>query len=137
VLDAAFEVGPIAHSVYQADQLAAEGMTKRDPSKLDEAIAKRPKDWNYRDQKAAILAANGDQESAQDAIAESEALVAQRIQDGGSCRGLQQNMLRGREAALQRQLEDSPDDPILLELLMDTQDMLYEVNTNGPASPCN
>jgi hypothetical protein len=135
-LDAALESGPIAYSVYKADQLAAEGMASRDPSKLDEAITKRPKDWNYRDQKAAILAANGDQEGAQDAIAESEALVARRIQEGGSCRGLQQNMLRGREAALQRQLQDSPDDPILLELLMDTQDMLYKVNTNDPESPC-
>lgn len=135
-LDAALEAGPIAYSVYQADQLAEEGMTNRDPSKLDEAIAKRPKDWNYRDQKAAILAATGDEKSAQAAISESEAPVAQRILEGRSCRGLHQNMLRGREAALQRQLKDNLGNSMLIGLLVDTQDTLRTVNTNDPASPC-
>jgi hypothetical protein len=111
-------------------------MTKRDPSKLDQAIAKRPGDWNYQDEKAAILASNGDEKSAEAAISESEALVAQRILEGGSCRGLHQNMLRGREAALQRQLKDHPGNSILIGLLVDTQDTLRKVNTNDPASPC-
>jgi hypothetical protein len=135
-VDAALDVGPIAKSMRDADNLAEAGMAERDPAKLDDAIALRPQDWSYRDQKAAVLAAQGDEEGARDAILESEALVQQRIENGGNCRGLKQNMLRNREAALSRQLQDDPENQTLMTLLMDTQDQLYSLQNGLPNSPC-
>jgi predicted Zn-dependent protease len=136
-LDAALEVGPIAHAIRKADLLAQEGIEQGDPAKLDEAIALRPNDWSYHDQKAALLAAKGDVEAAGRSVQQSEALVKERIQAGGNCRALQQNMLRNRESALLRQLENDPDHPQLLEMLADTHDTLYQLQTNGPGSPCS
>jgi hypothetical protein len=135
-VDTALDVGPIAHSVYQADKLAEEGMANQDPAKLEEAIDKRPGDWNYRDQKAAILAATGDNGGAQVAFDESETLVKQRVREGGNCRGLYQNMLRGRMAALERQLEIDPENTFLAILLIDANNALNSVNANEPESPC-
>jgi hypothetical protein len=135
-LDAALDIAPIAKDIRDADKLAAEGMASGDPTKMDEAIATRPNDWNYRDQKAAVLAANGDSEGASDAIAESEQLVNQRVADGGNCRGLKQNMLRGREQALEQQLAGDPENPVLLDLLARTRAELYALNNNEANSPC-
>lgn len=135
-LDAALDIAPIAKDIRDADKLAAEGMASDDPTKMDEAIAARPNDWNYRDQKAAVLAANGDSEGASDAIAESEQLVNQRVADGGNCRGLKQNMLRGREQALEQQLAGDPENPILLDLLARTRAELYALNNSEANSPC-
>jgi Flp pilus assembly protein TadD len=135
-LDAALDVGPIAHSIRKADALAEEGMAQGDPAKLDEAIALRPYDWSYHDQKAAILAAQGNVEAARQSMQQSEAVVAGRIMAGGNCRGLHQNMLRNRENALLRQLQNDPDNPDLLEMLMDTHDAQHQLQSNGPESPC-
>jgi hypothetical protein len=135
-LDAALDIAPIAKDIRDADKFAAEGMATGDPAKMDQAIAARPNDWNYRDQKAAVLAANGDSEGASDAIAESENLVKQRIADGGSCRGLKQNMLRGREQALEQQLADDPENTVLLDLLARTRAELYALNNSEANSPC-
>jgi hypothetical protein len=135
-LDAALDIAPIAKDIRDADKLAAEGMASDDPTKMDEAIAARPNDWNYRDQKAAVLAANGDSEGASDAIAESEQLVNQRVADGGNCRGLKQNMLRGREQALEQQLAGDPENSVLLDLLARTRAELYALNNNEANSPC-
>lgn len=135
-LDAALDVAPIAKSIRDADKLAAEGMASGDPAKLDQAIKARPDDWNYRDQKAAILAANGNSEGASDAIAESENLVDQRIANGGSCRGLKQNMLRGREQALEQQSAGDPENSVLLDLLARTRTELFALNNNEASSPC-
>jgi hypothetical protein len=135
-LDAALDIAPIAKDIRDADKLAAEGMASDDPTKMDEAIAARPNDWNYRDQKAAVLAANGDSEGASDAIAESEQLVNQRVADGGNCRGLKQNMLRGREQALEQQLAGDPENPVLLDLLARTRAELYALNNSEANSPC-
>jgi len=135
-LDAALDIGPIAKDIRDADKFAAEGMASGDPAKMDQAIAARPNDWNYRDQKAAVLAANGDSEGASDSIAESEQLVNQRIADGGNCRGLKQNMLRGREQALEQQLAGDPENSVLLDLLARTRAELYALNNNEANSPC-
>jgi len=135
-LDAALDIAPIAKDIRDADKLAAEGMASDDPTKMDEAIAARPNDWNYRDQKAAVLAANGDSEGASDAIAESEQLVNQRVADGGNCRGLKQNMLRGREQALEQQLAGDPENTVLLDLLARTRAELYALNNSEANSPC-
>lgn len=136
-VDAALEVGPIAKSIADAERLAAAGMESGDPAKLDEAIALRPDDWSYRDQKAALLAAQGEVDGARDAIQESEEIVRQRIAAGGSCRGLKQNMLRNREAALSGQLRADPENEALMEMLMDTQDQLYALQNNLSGSPCS
>ena len=135
-LDAALDIAPVAKSIRDADKFAAEGMESRDPAKMDAAIDARPNDWNYRDQKAAVLAANGDSEGAQDAIAESENLVDQRVAGGGSCLGLKQNMLRGREQALEQQLAGDPENSVLLDLLARTRAELYALNNNEAGSPC-
>ena len=135
-LDAALDIAPIAKDMRDADKFAAEGMESNDPTKMDQAIEARPNDWNYRDQKAAILAANGDSEGASDSIAESENLVDQRIANGGSCRGLKQNMLRGREQALEQQLAGDPENSVLLDLLARTRAELYALNNNEAGSPC-
>jgi hypothetical protein len=136
-LDAALDIAPIARSIRDADRFAAEGMASDDPAKMDQAIAARPNDWNYRDQKAAVLAANGNSEGASDSIAESENLVNQRIADGGSCRGLKQNMLRGREQALEQQLAGDPENSVLLDLLARTRAELFALNNNEAGSPCH
>ena len=99
-LDAALIAGPVVKSVAEADALADEGMRTRDPAKLDEAIEARPGDWNYHDQKGAILGINGASDDALASFTASEQLVEARIDEGGSCRGLYQNMLRGRIARL-------------------------------------
>jgi hypothetical protein len=135
-LDAALDIAPVALSIRSADKLAREGMDARDPSKLDDAIKKRPHDWNYYDQKASILAANGDQNGALAALSESEALVDKRIEEGGSCRGMKQNMLRGRIQALEQQLKKDPKNNVLGGLLQSTQNELFALNNNQPDSPC-
>lgn len=135
-LDAALDVGPIAKSIRDADNLAAAGMATRDVSRLDQAITLRPQDWSYRDQKAAVLAAQGDEAGAKAAIQESEELVAQRITADGDCRALKQNMLRNRQDALSRQLADDSENEVLMELLMDTQDALFQLQNRLPGSPC-
>ena len=135
-LDAALDVADVALSIRDADKLAREGMEARDPSKLDDAIKKRPHDWNYHDQKASILAANGDQNGALAALSESEALVEKRIDVGGSCRGLKQNMLRGRIQALEQQLKKDPKNTVLGGLLKSTQNELFALNNNQSGSPC-
>jgi len=135
-LDAALDVAPIAKSIRDADKYAAEGMESKDPAKLDQAIKQQPDDWSYLDQKASILAANGDSDGAKDAIAESENLVDERIANGGSCRSLKQNMLRGREQALEQQLASDPENPVLLDLLARTRAELYALNNNESNSPC-
>ena len=135
-LDAALIAGPVVKSVADADALAAEGMRNRDPAKLDEAIAGRPGDWNYRDQKAAIQAINGDTDDALSSFTESEQLVEQRISEGGSCRGLYQNMLRGRIAALEEQLGNDPDNVFVDASLKQAQQQLAALNGNAPGNVC-
>lgn len=135
-LDAALDVAPIAMSIREADALAAEGMQNRDPARLDEAIAARPHDWNYHDQKAAILAANGDAQGAVDAFGSSEQLVEARISDGGSCRGLYQNMLRGRRDAIQAQLSGDPENGALQAALETAETQLARLNANEPGNYC-
>ena len=135
-LDAALEAGPVAWSIHQADSLAQQGMAEGDPALLDQAISLRPHDWSYRDQKAAILLEQGKVDEAQSTMNEAYNLVLERSAAGGNCRGLHQNMLRNRQNALMDQLAKNPDHPGLLEALMDAQDMLYQVENNGPDSPC-
>ena len=135
-LDAALEAGPVVWSIHQADSLAQQGMAEGDPALLDQAISLRPHDWSYRDQKAAVLLEQGQVDEAQNAMNEAHNLVLARSEAGGDCRGLHQNMLRNRQNALLDQLAKNPDHPALLEALMDAQDMLYQVENNGPDSPC-
>jgi len=135
-LDAALIAGPVIKSVADADALAAEGMRSRDPAKLDAAIAARPGDWNYHDQKAAILGINGDTNAALDAFARSEQLVEARINDGASCRGLYQNMLRGRINALREQLGNDPDNVFNDAALKQAEQQMADLNGNAPGNVC-
>ena len=135
-LDAALDVAPIARDVRNADQLATAGMNMRDPAKLDEAIAIRPRDWGYHDQKASILAANGQMNGALGEITIAEQLVEDRVTDGGSCRGLYQNMLRNRIDAVETQLESDLDNDFLQNILIQAQQQLNDVNNSTVNSPC-
>ncbi len=135
-LDAALEVGPVVKSVRDADRLAEEGMRTRDPAKLDEAIAKRPGDWNYHDQKAAILGMNGNTDAALQEFAVSEQLVEGRINEGGSCRGLYQNLLRGRRDALREQLNNDPDNVFVDAAVKQAEAQLADLNANRPGNVC-
>ena len=135
-LDAALIAGPVVKSVHDADKLAEEGMRTRDPAKLDEAIEARPGDWNYHDQKAAILAINGQSDDALFSFTASEQLVEQRIDEGGSCRGLYQNMLRGRIDALRDQLANDPDDVFTDAALKQAEQQLAALNGNAPGNVC-
>lgn len=136
-LDAALIAGPVVKSVADADALAAEGMRDRDPAKLDEAIKARPGDWNYRDQKGAILGINGNTDDALSSFTESEQLVEARITDGGSCRGLYQNMLRGRIEALRDQQGNDPDNVFIDAALKQAEQQLADLNANAPGNVCS
>lgn len=137
LMDAAVEVGPIAHSVYQADKAAAEGMKNRDPAKLDEAIGRRPGDWNYHDQKASILAANGDEQGMDMAMSESDLLVKERIRQGEDCLALYKNQIRGRGLALEQQLKANPDNTLLQQQHEITvADLTILSDPENPANPC-
>ena len=136
-LDAALIAGPVVKSVADADALADEGMRNRDPAKLDEAIAARPGDWNYHDQKGAIQGINGDNDAALASFASSAPLVEARINDGGSCRGLYQNLLRGRITALQDQLGNDPDNVFVDAALKQAEQQLAALNGNAPGNICS
>ena len=135
-LDAALIAGPVIKSVADADALASEGMRNRDPAKLDEAIEARPGDWNYHDQKAAILGINGNTDDALSSFTASEQLVEQRINDGGSCLGLYQNMLRGRINALREQLGNDPDNVFVDAALKQAEQQMAALNANAPGNVC-
>jgi hypothetical protein len=135
-LDAALDVAPIARSIHRADALATAGMQSRDPAKLDEAIALRPQDWGYHDQKAAILAANGQMNDALGEITIADQLVEDRVDSGGSCRGLYQNMLRNRITSLDEQLGNDLDNDFLQTLRIQAEQQLNDVNNNSANSPC-
>lgn len=136
-LDAALDIAPIGLSIRQADKLAEEGMQTRNPAKLDEAIGKRPGDWNYYDQKAAILYANGDKAAGDEAAKNAQALVNDRVSDGGNCQSLTMNMLRGRIQAIEQQLAQEPQNPLLLDQLGKTQAEMFAVQNNTADSPCS
>ncbi len=135
-LDAALDAGDVVKSVKDADELANRGMAQGDPALLDSAIQARPSDWNYHDQKGAILVANGDAVGAEAAFSESEALVERRIDGGGSCRALMQNMLRGRIDAYHNQLVREPDNEQLMNQLFAAEDELEAVNQRLPGNRC-
>ena len=135
-VDAALDAAPIAKSVKDADKLAKEGMDGNDPAKLDQAIDKRPGDWNYHDQKGAILAATGNGAEAESAFDSSQNLVDKRISEGGSCRALHQNMLRGRIQALEQKAAADPDNAKLNNFLAQSRAELHALNTNQAGSPC-
>jgi hypothetical protein len=135
-LDAALIAGPVVKSVAEADALANEGMRNRDPAKLDEAIKARPGDWNYHDQKGAILGINGSSDEALASFASSEQLVEARINDGGSCRGLYQNMLRGRINALREQHGNDPDNVFVDAALKQAEQQMAALNGNAPGNVC-
>jgi hypothetical protein len=135
-LDAALDAGQVVKTVRDADNLANDGAQKRDPELIEQAIKIRPNDWQYQEQLSAVYLATGDPEAAADAQAQSENLVAQRIEEGGDCRSLTLNLLRSRLAALEAQLRQEPYDETLQAAYRATQAELAAVDTRAAGNRC-
>lgn len=97
-VQAAFDTGLVVADIQQADQLAAEGLAAGDVSKLDEAIALRPNDWAYHEQRAALqLSLNGDITAFNTAALASEQLAVDHITNTLQAEGLSRSDPRGRQ----------------------------------------
>jgi hypothetical protein len=122
--DAALDAGFVVKNLEDADQLAQEGAEEGDMNKINAAINARPGDWSYREQQAALLMAQGDMEGAEQAMAESDQLVFDRINEGGDCTTLRLNQLRHREQALTTQMQRNPTDAALLDQAEQSRQMV-------------
>lgn len=122
--DAALEAGLVVKNLEDADRLAQEGAEEGDMDKIDAAINARPGDWSYREQRAALLMAQGDSQAAEQAMAEADQLVFDQIQAGGDCATLRLNQLRHREQALTTQMQRNPTDAALLDQAEQSRQMV-------------
>jgi hypothetical protein len=120
---AALEAGAIVAGFEAAAELAQEGLVGGDLSKIEEAIASRPNDWSFVEQKAALLLVQGNVEAAQQAFEAAEDLVRTQVDLGGNCPSLARNLLTHRQMALETALDQGPNqalqeklDETLLEL---------------------
>lgn len=135
-LQAALDAGDVILNQEQADELAEAGAESGDLGKIDQAIQARPEDWSYRDQRGAVLLAQGNVQAADESFAEAEALVQNRIAGGESCYALQRNLLNNRIAALETQLDKKPADVELNDRFAGAHEQLQALESGGPGSPC-
>ena len=122
--DAALDAGLVVHTLETADNLAQKGAEEGDMEKIQAAIGMRPGDWSYHEQKGALLLGQGDQAGAEQAFAASNALVLERVNNGGDCSSYALNMLRHREQALLTQLNRNPSAELELRL----QSVRFEIS---------
>ena len=132
---AALQAGLVVKGLEDADRLAKEGAAQGDLSKIEAAIRARPNDWSYQEQKAALLAAQGDSSGATAAFEKSESLVLERVRQGGDCRSLARNMLTHRLDALVVQ-EDLHPSAELRGMIAETQNELALLANGQPISMC-
>lgn len=132
---AALEAGLVVKNLEDADRMAQQGAAEGDLAKIEVAIASRPSDWSYQEQKAALLLAQGDADGAAAASERSEGLVRERVRQGGDCRTLARNLLTHRLNALetQQQRADSVD---LQAMVVVTQSELGLLRDGQPISLC-
>ncbi|MEK6587540.1 MAG: hypothetical protein AABY97_01700 [Chloroflexota bacterium] len=125
----------VVKNLEDADRMAQQGAADGDLAKIEVAIASRPSDWSYQEQKAALLLAQGDADGAAAASARSEGLVRERVRQGGDCSTLARNLLTHRLNALatQQQRADSVD---LLAMVVVTQSELGLLRDGQPISLC-
>jgi hypothetical protein len=104
----ALDAGSVTDDIRKADELARQGSTQRGAlglENIDKAIAMRPNDWSYWEQKGAMLLAEGRPQEAQAAFSQSNALVREHVvSGGGDCKTYARNMLTQREQALMAQI---------------------------------
>ena len=132
---AALQAGIVVKGVEDADRLAQQGAAEGDLTKIDAAIRARPSDWSYQEQKAAVLAAQGDPSGATAAFEKSESLVQERVRQGGDCRNLARNMLTHRLDALAVQ-EDLHPSAELRAMFAETQAELGRLANGQPIAMC-
>lgn len=113
---AALDAGMVVKGIEAADQLAGQGATNGNLGQIEQAIDRRPEDWSYQEQKAALLLAQGDAAGAEAAFNLAIDLVSERIAGGGDCRSLARNLLTHRQLALQTQLQVRPNDALQAKL---------------------
>ena len=133
---AALDAGDLVYNQEKADELAEQGAREGDLSLIDQAIASRPGDWSYHDQRASLLLAQGDIAAADTSFAEAESLVNERIANGESCTVLQRNLLNNRIAALQIQLDKNPENAELNDRYAGAHEQLQALESGAPGSPC-
>ncbi len=133
--DAALDAGIVVKTLETADDIAQAGAESGDMSKIQAAIGLRPGDWSYREQEGALLLAAGDKEGADQAFAQSNQLVQERIHDYASCKNLNLNMLRHREQALLTQLNRQPTGD-LERRLMSVRNEIAMLEMDNPLSMC-
>lgn len=64
-VDAAIDAGQVVKNFNEAEKLSEAGLQEQDINKVDQAIALRPKDYSYHNQRAAMLFFQDDQGGAQ------------------------------------------------------------------------
>ncbi len=136
LVDAALDAGSVVANLEEAERLARDGVETGDIAKVEAAIEARAKDWGFREQKAALLMAQGDLAGADRAFADSEALVRKQISKGGDCTLLARNMLTHRIIALETQLGLRPNDQLSLKAA-ETQAQLDAIAANQSIPFCS
>lgn len=117
---AALDAGRVVKGIQDADQLAQDGARSGNLDLIEQAIDRRPEDWSYQEQKAALLLAQEDAAGAEAAFNQATDMVQERIAGGGDCRSLARNLLTHRQAALHTQMQMRPNAAL--------QDKLDETN---------
>lgn len=135
-MQAALDAGDVVLNQEEADELAERGAREGDLDMINQAIEARPEDWSYHDQQAAVLLANGKVEDAEDSFSTAEALVDERIMNGGDCFVLQRNLLTNRISALEIQLGKYPDNVELKDRYAAATQELEILESGGPGNPC-
>ena len=110
----ALEANNVVDDIRKADELAdrgtqlatiAESPAQREEAlqAIDEAIALRPGDWSYVQQRGAVLAASGDLQGYNKSSKKSYELLQQAIKNGTDCRVAHRNYYEHQLTALQTQ----------------------------------
>ncbi len=73
-VDAAIDAGLVVSNFTKAEKLSEAGVKEHDIDKVDQAIQLRPKDYSYRNQKAAMLFFQSDDANAQAEFSQANAL---------------------------------------------------------------
>ena len=135
LINAALDGAEVVRKQEEADELAAAGTEQRDLDLINQAIALRPGDWSYHDQRAALLLGQNDDAAAQASFAESERLVRERIKAGASCRPLMLNMLRHRANALEANVKYDPELGVMDQLTA-VQNDIADLEGGAPSTWC-
>ena len=123
--DAGTDAWQVVDDINAADKLAEEARETGDVSKLDEAIALRPDDWRYQDQKGAILLAQNNEDGNGFGI-QSGLIINEQVKAGGNCVDLILNRAIQREQMFADLVAENPDNQNLSAAYNKAQD---EVNT--------